>query len=109
MSGGRAFVKGQPKPPGSGRKKGSKNKKRLARVADVLAEADLHPIKEVVQILLSGNLKDGERAKLWLELQSYCEAKPKASPEELGEPLDPDDFSEVPTDELLKLVKPEGA
>lgn len=104
-----AFQKGMNKVPGSGRKVGSKNKKRLKKVAEVLAENDLNPVKELLNELAQID-EPKDRAKIWLELISFCQAKPKAIEEEDSGDFDEDDFSGVSTEDLLKLVKkPEGA
>jgi hypothetical protein len=100
-----AFQKGMPKPANSGRKKGSLNKKRLKKVAEALAEAGLEPASEIVkEIALMDEPKD--RAKAWVELLAYCEAKPKAVEIDPNEDsLNPEDFADVSTEDLLKLVK----
>lgn len=70
-----AYHKGRGKSPGSGRKRGTPNKNKLLRVADVLSEAGKSPVEEL--LLLIPKLQPHYQAKVWLELLSYCQAKPK--------------------------------
>lgn len=100
-----AFKKGMPKPINSGRKKGSLNKKRLKKVAELLAESGLEPAAEIIkEIAFMDSAKD--RAKAWADLLAYCEAKPKAVEIDPNEDsLNPEDFADVSTEDLLKLVK----
>lgn len=104
MRGNPNFSKGMSKIQGSGRQKGSVNKKKLKKVSDVLAESDLDPVKQIVSILQSGELKPRDEADVWLQLLSYCQAKPKESDGADSE-FNPEDFDEVATADLLKLVK----
>lgn len=83
------------------------NKARLKKAAEVFAEQGIHPLKEAMTALL-GVEEYKDRAQLWLKMYEWCEAKPKAQ-EELPGDLDPDEFAHVSSDELLKLVKPDGA
>lgn len=104
------FQKGQPRSPNAGRKKGSKNKKKLLKVSDVLAEADLQPVQEIIDLLSNGDLKDRDRLDAWFNLLSYCQAKPKEAAEDQ---MDDEGFLEsldgVSNESLLKIVKPDGA
>lgn len=108
-----AFVKGQPRPPNAGRKKGSKNKKKVARVADYLADQNINPAEEILA-LIHGKDKDGEpfltpyaKVQAWMDLLSYCQAKPK----EIEIDADDDDsdleeaISEAASSKLLSIVK----
>lgn len=102
------FRKGQPKPANSGRQKGTPNKARLKRVAEILAEAGINPAGEIIDcIALMDEAKD--RAKAWADLLAYCEAKPKAKEDAGLSDLNPDEFQDVSNADLLKLVKPDGA
>lgn len=110
---GMKFQKGQPRPANAGRKKGSLNKKKIPKVSDFLSQKDLNPTEEILKIMAEDAKlakKDRKISKLaqidiWLDLLSYCQARPKELPEDLGE----DEFSEeleaTPTETLLKLVK----
>lgn len=103
-----AFQPGQPKPPGSGRKKGVPNKKKYKKVAEVLAEHDIDLVNDI--LLEIGQVDEPkDRAKLKLELLSYCEAKPKAVDPGDASPLDPSDFEHISSETFLELVKPPGA
>lgn len=100
------FKKGMNKVPGSGRKKGTTNKRKYETVAEHLERFGLHPVAEIVKLIPEIDKKD--RIKAWLELLAYCEAKPKAidvMPQDL---INPEDFEEVSTDALLQLIKPPG-
>lgn len=100
------FQKGMPRPINSGRKKGSKNKKKIARVSDVLTEKDINPAEKILELIPFLDEKDAIEA--WFDLLSYCQSKPKQVEEE---EIDPDEgMEDLPDDEgeLLKLVKPEA-
>lgn len=109
------FKKGDPKPPGSGRKKGTPNKKKLLKVVDILAEKDLNPVVEILKLMNSLDskgkpaLSPSMKITAWFDLLSYCQAKPKEVEAE-KDPLNPEDYEEVSSADLLKLVKkPDGA
>ena len=99
------FQKGQPRPPGAGRRKGSKNIKKVARVADYLAERDINPAEKILDLIANGGLEARDKVNAWLDLLSYCQAKPKAVDED-GDDQDDEDFEGVATEDLLKLVRP---
>jgi len=73
-----AFEKGMPRPPGSGRKKGSKNKPKPKGVYEFLAEHNIEPIAHLLKLVKDGDMQDKDRARIWMELLSYVYAKPKA-------------------------------
>lgn len=111
------FQKGMPRPANAGRKKGSLNKRKIPKVADFLAEKGLNPAEEILKILEQDKKqpkKDRKISKygeieIWLDLLSYCQAKPKemldaSDDDELSEEL-----SETPTETLLRIVKNNGA
>lgn len=104
-----AFQKGEPRHPNAGRKKGSQNIKKIAKVADLLAERDINPVQEILNILDDPEAKlfDSDRIRAWFDLLSYCQAKPKAIEVDDGD--DDDDllkmFEDVSDEALLKLVK----
>lgn len=101
------FQKGQPKPANSGRKKGTKN--RLRRVADALQAEGLEPVLEVIKLLRFGDMKDKDRGDLWMQLVSYCQARPKDfEGDDGGDDDDPDPLDGLTEAQLLKLVRPEG-
>lgn len=70
------FKPGQPPPPNSGRKKGTKNRKKVLKVAEYLAIHDITPTEEIIKLIHSGTLRPGEIMDAWKFLQSYTEAKP---------------------------------
>jgi hypothetical protein len=96
------FIKGTKKIPGSGRKKGSKNKKTIARVADKLADKSLDPTEEILKIIPTLEPKDQVNA--WLDLLSYTQPKPKEIevPEEIA---DEDFFGELRDVSEAKLIE----
>ena len=96
------FQRGAPRPINSGRKKGSKNKRKVAKVADYLAEREINPAAEILRIIPSLDEKD--QVSTWLDLLSYCQAKPKDEGIDTGA-LDPSEFEGVSNAELLQLIK----
>lgn len=98
------FKPGDPKPPNSGRQKGTPNKSKVLRVEDYLAEKGINPIVKVIEILEDPNtdMCDYDRARVWIALQSFCQAKPRelnfidATPpdEKLVGPVSFEDFCE---------------
>jgi hypothetical protein len=102
-----AFQPGQGRPPGSGRKPGSQNKKSVAKVADVLAERDINPVAEILALIPELPYAS-QKIKAYMDLLSYCEAKPKeieSSPDDL--PTDEDlinQLKDVSDSALLTLV-----
>lgn len=103
------FEKGQPRPANAGRKKGSKNIKRIPKVADYLADKGINPAEEILRILEEDAKKDEAdrkigpfgRIEIMLDLLSYCQAKPK----EIDDVIDDDEsvFDDLSEDELLKI------
>lgn len=92
------FQKGNP-----GRRPGSKNKKKIVKVADLLAEKEINPVEKILELMPS--LDPQDQVKSWLDLLSYCQAKPRA--EELSDfDEDLEDFDEVSNADLIKLVRP---
>ncbi len=121
------FQKGQPRPANAGRKPGSKNKKKIAKVADFLAQKDINPAEQILAILdakhecnaevceknckfkgkyLLADQKD--RADIWLDLLSYCQGKPKEMEMDFDDESF-EDFDEVSNEQLLTLIKTPGA
>jgi hypothetical protein len=96
-----------PRPPNSGRKKGSKNIRKVAKVSDILAERGLNPAEEILRILEQEDLKPSEQIDAWLDLLSYCQAKPKEVEEDFDDGPD-EDLEDTPKEQLLKLVKNNG-
>lgn len=116
------FQKGDSKPPGSGRQKGTSNKKTVAKVSDYLGDQGINPAEEILKIIneKKKTLDDkgeviGEtfvlgsqvRADLWLELLSFCHAKPKTLEIKSSDPNeDLSEFDNVATEDLMKAIKP---
>ncbi len=73
-------------------------KKWLTRIDEMCAKDGKHPYEELMKLL--PELRPREQAEIWLQLLSYCQAKPKPLEAEK-----PDDLDDMPTEELLRLVK----
>jgi len=100
---------------GKGRPPGSKNKKKIAKVADFLAENNINPAEQILAILAakdsngSYTLKNPkDRADIWLDLLSYCQGKPKEIENDGSDFEDIDDFDDVSNEQLLTLIKTPG-
>lgn len=93
------FQKGNP-----GRRPGSKNKKKIVKVADLLAEKEINPVEKILALIPS--LDPQDQVKSWLDLLSYCQSKPKAVEEPQDDDEDLEDFDEVSNADLIKLVRP---
>jgi len=73
------FEKGQPRPPGSGRKKGSKNIPKPKGVLEILNEKEIDPLVHLLQYCdVKSPLQPKDKARIWMEILSYCYAKPRA-------------------------------
>ncbi len=79
------FQKGSPKPAGSGRKKGTPNKKYFPGVEEFLASRGVNPIEEILKLIPT--LPVDEKLSAWKTLASYTFAKP--SGDDGLPPLDP--------------------
>jgi hypothetical protein len=97
------FQPGQQKPPGSGRKKGQSNSKKLPKVAEYFATNDINPVRELMELLPS--LMPGQQMAVWLELLKYCQ--PTFRPiESLPEPDESEmDVSSLSEDELIAVAQ----
>ena len=75
-----AFEKGMPKPPGSGVKKGQKQKPRIDKesVSKILSDLNINVVHQLIKIVTTGKLTDRDKARVWMELLGYVYAKPKA-------------------------------
>jgi hypothetical protein len=76
------FQKGMPKPETSGRKPGSKNKKTILRVEEVLSENEVNPTEEILAIIPI--LDPNEQLKAWGMLLAYIQGKPSNGTPEGG-------------------------
>lgn len=109
------FLKGQTRPVGSGRKKGTPNRKRVPKVQDFLTERDINPAEEIIKLI--PNLETKDQVAAWFELLSYIDSKPKAIGQQsgestyFGEDLTIEDIlaitNEIPTPRLLELAQQE--
>jgi hypothetical protein len=79
------FKKGMPRPPNAGRKKGSKNKKKILRVEEVLLESNFHPIQHILNLL--PELTPSEQTATCLKLIKYLQPELKA------QEVDPNTFN----------------
>ena len=104
------FKKGMKRYPGAGRTKGVQNRKKIAKVAELLAEKCLNPTEEILRLM--PELAPKDQVIAWLDLLSYCQPKLKAvevsaAPNEI---LDGEEdvlvaFRDVTDEALLKLVE----
>ncbi len=98
------FKPGDPKPPGSGRIKGTKNRATVLKATEVMAALGFNPTEFLVKLANSENLADDLKVKIGLELQGYVQPKPKEEAAEIL-PSSPEDT--LPNDQasLLELVE----
>jgi hypothetical protein len=85
-------------PAGQSGNPSGRPKRILPRIDEILKSKNLEPLHELLQVL--PNLKPRDQAQVWLEILSYCHAKPKPTVEVESDPL-----KDVPTDELVRMVK----
>ena len=95
------FQKGQKPPPGAGRPKGSKNKKRVPLVSEYLGSKGINPTNEILKLIPS--LDADQKLNAWKTLLSHTQ--PRVS--EISLPPAAPEVSEsvAPTSQLLSLVK----
>lgn len=86
------FEKGQPKTPGSGRKAGTPNKSTQLRVEEFLEAKGVQALEQVYKLLTEGSMFDSDKARIWLQLYSYCHPKPRELT--IFEPPPPEDDNE---------------
>lgn len=106
------FKPKQPKPSGSGIQKGQKQQRTVIRkkVTEILAEAGVHPVTELMKLIPQLTPKDA--ARVWSDLLQYVEPKLSAQAitvddrrEQTDEVID---VTPVTTDELLKTAQGDG-
>lgn len=95
------FQKGQPRPPNAGRKKGTKNKKRVPLVTEYLASRGINPINEILKLI--PELESDQRFQAWKTLLSHTQPNLKAEIIPSAPPAVPE--QSTPTSQLLSLVK----
>jgi hypothetical protein len=88
--------------PGQSGNPGGRPKKLLKRVDEMCHADGKHPYTELMRLL--PELKEREQAEIWLQLLSYCQARPKQLT------LDDDDdeiknLKNLSMKELMRLVK----
>lgn len=87
--------------PGKSGNPSGRPKRLVARPDEVLAAAGIDPVKEILKLIASGELRTSDQLKAWLELLSYCHAKPKEfSVDSVSTPL-----SILTDEELIRLVR----
>jgi hypothetical protein len=92
------FRPGQPKPPGSGKKKGTKNKKTL-RLRDLLEDRAVDFEGELAKAVLA---KDVEMIKALKDLLPYLQPRIKEQEEPAKPEVEPDDSDDLSDDELIQ-------
>lgn len=92
-----------PKPEGSGRKPGSKNKKTVMRTKEVLAELDVNPTTEILKLM--EYLEPADQLKAWTTLLGYTEPKPKEEPADDSNDESPDELRDVSNSTLIEFIK----
>ena len=101
------FVKGNKKPANSGRKKGTPNKKSIARVADILFDKNINPVEKILSEVRY--LTPKEQIDVWLDLLTWCEPKPKAQEVPLEPPVDDseikEELKEVSSENIIAFIK----
>ena len=93
-------------PGGPGRPPGARNKKRLPKVSDYLAEKNVNVIDELLKMLRKATIEDKDKINILRDLLSYCYAKPKEVDvsEWDDDELLIEKFASVSDEALLKLV-----
>lgn len=81
------FQRGDPKPPNSGRRKGTPNK-ITREVAQQLADLGCNPVEGLALIAMNDKAEDAIRVRCYSELLEYV--KPKLSRHEVVGPLGAD-------------------
>lgn len=94
------FRPGQPKPPGSGKKKGTKNKKTL-RLRDLLEDRAVDFEGELAKAVLA---KDVEMIKALKDLLPYLQPRIKEQAEEGPQPSVPEDDPDISDDDLTRAL-----
>lgn len=106
------FKSGDPKPPGSGRKKGVKNKSSSLKVSETIARLGFNPTEFLVKLAQNKNIDPHLAAKIAQELLQYTDRKLKASEDQAPPPPPPEKtesedsraLAGASDEELLNLV-----
>lgn len=90
---------GIPFKPGISGNPSGRPRRKIPRPDDELHALGLSPVKEILKLI--PNLREKDQLTAWLELLSYCAAKPKETPvDEVGNA-----FAAISEEQLLKLVQ----
>lgn len=92
-----------PRPEGSGRQPGSKNKKTILKVTETLTSRDFSPTDKLLDLLPT--LEPEDQAKVLMFLISYCEAKPKEETKDDSNLESPNELKDVSNSVLIKFLK----
>lgn len=95
------FKPGDPKPPGSGRQKGTKNKVTIPTVAQTLARLEIDPIKELLALV--SEVSPDKQIDIWKTVMQYAYAKPREI--EVSEAQEETDLSSLPSAQLITMLK----
>ena len=98
------FKKGEPRPLGAGRKKGSVNLKKVLKLSDYLKDNDINISKDIYETIMQID-KPSERAKALLDLYRFVDAPVKEKDLSADEPLETQ-LEETTEDNLLAMVLP---
>jgi len=86
------FKKGEPRAENAGRKKGTKNKKTLLTVEEILLKYDVNPIEELIKIAQEPDVKMDIKKDCWKEVSKYTFSQKKAVEGEVSVDLQPSGF-----------------
>jgi len=89
------------KPGNPGRPKGSKNKKKVLRVEDVLVAKEKNPVEEIIAMM--PQLKPIEQVETWMKLIPYYQAVVKADDGFFDD--DDHDEDDTPVADLISLAR----
>lgn len=99
------FRKGDKKPIGSGRKKGQVAKYKLPSVNEVLKKHGIDPLEELIKIASDPNTPVEAKRKIHADILGYTRGKVRTEVENIPAPSKEVPESEVPSAQLLSIVK----
>lgn len=91
----------KPWKPGQSGNPAGRRKHDLSRIAELLSKDGKHPYIELMKLL--PQLRPKEQADIWLQLLSYCFAKPKEEDKE--DDSERKALENIPEQELIVMVK----
>jgi len=103
------FKKGEPRPPGAGRKKGVPNKFRLTKVRDYFVKHEIDLVQRVWEWI--GEVENAEtKASLALRLLAWCEPR-RTQIENIGERAEPapTGLEHKSDGDLFHVLRPDAA